>query len=104
MHINKQIFEWALITPFTISTAPMFHHLFLLTVFISRSDPKRKEAERGNSENVFALSAGAHTTTWLMMVVHLLLCPKARFLGMETKILYSLLVVMVYSALFNNVI
>ncbi len=29
---------------------------------------KRMESERGNSENVSALSAGAFTTTWLVMV------------------------------------
>ncbi len=31
--------------------------------------PKRMDGERGNSENVSALSAGAYTTTWLMMMV-----------------------------------
>jgi hypothetical protein len=33
-----------------------------------QSPSKRKEEERGNSENVSALSAGAYTTTWLVMV------------------------------------
>jgi hypothetical protein len=27
-----------------------------------------REVQRGNSENVSALSAGAYTTTWLVMV------------------------------------
>ncbi len=34
----------------------------------TRNNLRGMEGERGNSENVSALSAGAYTTTWLMMV------------------------------------
>jgi hypothetical protein len=52
------------------------------------------EGERGHSKNVFTLSAGAYTTTWLMVVTYVVAtccCVSARFLGMKTKILFSLL-------------
>jgi len=51
--------------------------------------PQRREGERRDSENVCALSAGAYTTTWLMMVM----------LGMETKIFFSLIVMVYFSAI-----
>jgi hypothetical protein len=49
--------------------------------------PWRREGERGNSENVSDLSAGAYNTTWLVMVT-LSQPVQARFLGMKTKILF----------------
>jgi hypothetical protein len=66
-------------------------------------DPKRMEGGRRHSENVSALSAGAYTTTWLMVTwLHrsTCCCVQARFLGMEKNTLFF---VMIYSALFNNV-
>jgi hypothetical protein len=43
---------------------------------------KRRVGERGNSENVSALSARAYTKTWLVWWlhrVHMLLCPSKNF-------------------------
>ncbi len=31
--------------------------------------PQRREGERGNNKNASALSAGAYTTTWLVLVI-----------------------------------
>jgi hypothetical protein len=36
-----------------------------------RITTERRKGERGNSENVSALSAGAYTTTWLVMVTYI---------------------------------
>jgi hypothetical protein len=39
--------------------------MVFLNLFLN---PKKMDGERGNSENVSALSAGAYTTIWLVMV------------------------------------
>jgi hypothetical protein len=60
----------------------------------SRRDLRGWKGERGNSGNFSALSAGAYTTTWLMMVtysVHLLLCPSKIFRQENKNTLFSLL-------------
>ncbi len=64
---------------------------------------KRVKGERGNSENVSVVSAGAYTTTWLMVWwlhrVRLLLCPSNIFRHGNKNTLF---LVMIYSAQFNH--
>jgi hypothetical protein len=63
-------------------------------------ETKRREGERGNSENVsLPLSAGAYNTVHITQynlacdgyMESTFCCVRARFLGMETKKLFSLL-------------
>jgi hypothetical protein len=68
-------------------------------------EPQRRDGERGNSENVSALSAGENTKTLLVMVtyrIHLLVCPSKIFRH-ENKNMHTLFLFMVCSALFNYV-
>jgi hypothetical protein len=54
--------------PIAFLCVRMYGFLYFLFNFIVLLGPKRRKGERGNSENVSALSAAAYTTTWLVMV------------------------------------
>jgi hypothetical protein len=74
----QEIYQWTYDCEDTVSYLPLSHvagtfigNLSLTLVSLGRYDmyyPKRMEGERGNRENVSALSAGVYTNTCLVMV------------------------------------
>ncbi len=84
------------------SLAQVLKHGYFAPQLVPQS-PKNMEGERGNTENFCSLSAGAYTTTFLVMVTLYVTVavPKQDF---QTRKQKNSFLVIVYSALFNTVI